>query len=85
MERSLSRVCGWVVLGDVCLVLLIFGFGVSLPAMKIPVEGHPVLTLFFGEHGILFGLVLPMLIYLLIPLAMLWAIAAVVGFLKEKE
>ena len=68
---------GRIVLADVCLALLIAGLGLLLAAMKIPMEGHPVLFMLFGGHGLLFGLVLPLLLYSLVPLAAVWAVAAI--------
>jgi len=35
-------------------------------------EGHPFLTIMFGQRGLVFNLVLPPAIYSLIPVAVIW-------------
>jgi len=65
-------------LADICLALLIAGLGFLLTALKIPMQGHPVLSSLLGGHGLLFGLVLPLLLYSLVPLAIIWAAGAII-------
>ena len=74
---------GWILLGDVILILVITGFGLLLSAMKIPIEGNPMLALFLGEHGLLFNLGLGALIVGLIPLLILWVIALIFAYFKD--
>jgi len=73
MARSVSGILGRIVLTDVCLA----GLGLLLAAMKIPIEGHPVVSILFGRHGFLFGLVVPLLLYSLVPLVVVSAVAAI--------
>lgn len=82
MAQSTSRTIGWIVLGDVCLVLIIIVFGLALGAIGIPIERHPVLAVLLGPHGVLFNFVLPGLIVLFIPLSVVWAIVLLVAFFK---
>jgi len=77
MARSVSGILGRIVLTDVFLASLIAGLGLLLAAMKIPIEGHPVLSILFGRHGFLFGLVLPLLLDSLVPLVVVSAVAAI--------
>jgi len=71
--------------GDLAFILFLFIFGIAIRAMKIPMEEHPVLAVIFGGHGVIFGVVLPLAIYLLIPAIVIWAIAWFVSFLRETE
>jgi hypothetical protein len=82
-SRSVRKI-GWFVAGDIALILVLFAFGsVLLPAMKISRDGHPFLTDMLGEHGLLFGIVLPLAIYLLIPVTVIWFIAWIVAILRK--
>jgi hypothetical protein len=45
------RKIGWFVAGDIALILILFAFGLVLSAMKIPIEGHPILAGISNENG----------------------------------
>jgi uncharacterized membrane protein YjfL (UPF0719 family) len=83
-SRSVRKI-GWFVVGDIAVILFLFAFGLVLRVMKIPIEGHPFLAVMFGGHGLVFGLVLPLAIYLLIPVAVIWFIAWVVVALRKPD
>jgi hypothetical protein len=82
--RSVRKI-GWFLAGDVALILFLITFGLVLRAMKIPIEGHPFLADMFGQHGLLFNFVLPLAVYLLIPVAVIWVIAWVVAALRAER
>ncbi|HET9801982.1 MAG TPA: hypothetical protein VFP96_01980 [Candidatus Acidoferrum sp.] len=79
MARSVAKLLRWLVAVDAAAALFILAFGFLLTFAKTPMQGHPLMATLFGMHGILFGLVLPILIYSLVPLALTWIIAALVG------
>ena len=81
-SRSVRQI-GWLVAADIALILFLFAFGLALSAMKIPMEGHPFLTDMLGAHGLIFGVVLPLAIYLLIPAVAIWIIAWIVSSLRK--
>src|SRR5258708_3718955 len=84
-SRAVRKI-GWFLAGDVALILFLFVFGVLLRAMKIPVEGHPFLTTVLGQHGLVSNFVLPLAVYSLIPVAVIWVIAWVVsGFMPTND
>jgi hypothetical protein len=81
-SRSVRQI-GWLLAGDVALILFLFVFGVLLRAMKIPVKRHPFLADMLGQHGLVFNFLLPLAIYSLIPVAVLWLIAWTVTALRK--
>ena len=83
-SRSVRKI-GWFLAANVALVLLLFTFGLVLRAMKIPVKGHPFLADIFGQHGLLFNFVLPLAVYLLIPVAVIGVVVWVVAALRAER
>jgi hypothetical protein len=79
------RKIGWFLAGDVALILFLILFGLALRAIKIPIEGHPFLADMFGQHGLVFNFVLPLAVYSLVPLAIIWVIAWVVAGLRKTD
>ena len=64
------------------LNLFLFAFGLLLNVMKIP--AHGLFTDMLGAHGLLFGFLLPLAVYSLIPTILIWFIAwVVVAFYKN--
>jgi len=80
---SPARKIGRFIVVDIVLVLALIAFGMALRLLKIPINGHELLANLFGQHGILFGMILPMLVYLLIPATAVWIIALVIAAFKE--
>jgi len=48
-------------------------------------EGHPFLTILFGQQGLVFNLALPLAIYSLIPAAVICCVAWVIAGLRKTE
>jgi hypothetical protein len=70
-SRSVRKI-GWFVAGDVALIL-------------IPIEGHPFLADILGAHGLVFGFVLPLAVYLLVPAVVIWIIVWVVANFRKTD
>lgn len=85
MASRAVRKIGWFVAGDIALIVCLIAFGLALRALKISREGHPFFTDIFGSHGLLFGVVLPLAIYLLIPAIVIWIIAWAVQDLRKTD
>ena len=83
-SRSVRQI-GWFLAGDLALILFLILFGLVLNAIKIPVEGHPFLTDIFGQHGLFFNFLLPLAVFSLIPLSVIWVIAWVVARLRKTD
>jgi hypothetical protein len=83
-SRSVRKI-GWLVAGDIALILILFAFGLVLSAMKIPIEGHPFLADILGAHGLIFGVVLPLAVYLLVPAVVIWIFAWVVANFRKSD
>lgn len=84
MASQVVRTIGWVVAGDVALILFLFAAGLLLNVMKIP--AHGLFMDMFGAHGLLFGFLLPLAVYSLIPTILIWFIAwVVVAVLQERR
>jgi hypothetical protein len=83
MASQVVRTIGWVVAGDVALILFLFTFGLLLNVIKIP--AHGLFMDMFGAHGLLFGFLLPLAVYSLIPTVLIWFIACVVAVLQERR
>lgn len=72
---SILRKLGWFVAAAAVGSGLLFGSGIFLNRLKISIEAHPMLAVLLGPHGIVYGLVLPLLIYSLLFGAALWITA----------
>lgn len=83
-SRSVRKI-GWFVAGDIALILILFALGLVLSEMKIPVEGHPFLADVLGAHGLIFGVVLPLAVYLLVTAVVIWIIAWVVANFRKTD
>jgi hypothetical protein len=82
MSKFLRKL-SWFILWDVALTALLFTTGLALKAMKISVNGHEVVASVLGPPGIVFGAVLPVLVYLLIPAFIIWIISWTVVSLRR--
>lgn len=83
-SRSVRKI-GWFVAGNIALILILFALGLVLSATKIPIEGHPFLAVILGGHGLVFGVVLPLAVYLLVPTILVWIIAWVVANFRKTD
>ena len=63
--------------------MLLFTLSTALGALKISVEKNDFLTAVLGAHGIVFGLILPLAIYSLIPAVIIWGVAWVIAASRE--
>lgn len=81
----LARKIGRFIIADIVLIVALIAFGMGLTLLRIPVNGHEALADLFGQHGILFGMILPVLIYLLIPAIAIWIVALVIAAFRQNR
>jgi len=71
------------VICHVAIVLILVAFGFALSALKISRQGLDMLSVILDPHGIVFGLLLPLLIYALVPTLIIWIILRIVSLLRK--
>jgi hypothetical protein len=73
------------VLWYAAVVVILAAFGLVLGALKISTQGNDVLTNILGPHGIVFGLVLPAMIYAFVPIFVIWIVSRIASLLRKNR
>jgi hypothetical protein len=76
------RKIGWFLIGDLALIACLFALGLALSAMKISGENNVVMVI-LGPHGLVFGVVLPLAVYLIVPTVIIWIVAWAVSLFRR--
>jgi hypothetical protein len=81
MSRFVRKV-GWFLIGDLVFIACLIGLGLALSAMKIQ-RGNNFATDMLGPHGLVFGVVLPLALFLVVPTAIVLVVAWLVSLLRK--
>ncbi len=82
MASTYVRKIGWFLIGDLAFIAFLFGLGFALSAMKIQ-RGNNFVTDMLGPHGLVFGVVLPLAGYLIVPAVIIWIVAWTISLFRK--
>ena len=82
MTSRFVRKIGWFLIGDLVFIACLVGLGLALSAMKIQ-RGNNFVTDMLGPHGLVFGVVLPLAVYLIVPSVIIWIVAWTISLLRK--
>jgi uncharacterized membrane protein YjfL (UPF0719 family) len=82
MMSPTVRKIGWFLIGDLAFIAFLFVLGRVLNTMKIR-RGSNFITDMLGPHGLVFGAVVPLAVYLLVLAAIVWIIAWATSSLRK--
>jgi hypothetical protein len=73
------------VLWYAAVVVILAAFGLVLGALKISTQRNEVATNILGPHGIVFGLVLPTMIFAFVPIFVIWIVSRIASLLRKNR
>ena len=82
MASRYVRKIGWFLIVDLAFIACLAGLGLALSAMKIQ-RGNNFITDMLGPHGLVFGVLLPLAVYLIVPTVIIWIVAWVVSLFRK--
>ena len=82
MASNYVRKIGWFLIGDLAFIACLAGLGLALHATSIQ-RGNNFVTDMLGPHGLAFGVVLPLAVYLIVPTVIIWIVAWAVSIFRK--